>query len=150
MKFMYQDGLTQNQTTEIKRNNPCQRFVKESENKYWFLSNIINGSNKSCYRTIEVDGTRYNVNLNNGIAYRMPVNKTSNSLHSPKCRYFGQLITDYPMGSLGNSVSYNADTIDQLLKLFETHHCKGVLIIRENKKTYPDFQWEIVDRINWK
>jgi hypothetical protein len=37
-----------------------------------------------------------------------------------------------------------------LLKLFEIHHCKGVLIIRENKKTYPDFQWEIVDRINWK
>lgn len=69
------------------------------------------------------------------------------SIHSPKARFSASVNFDKPVKGLGSVVSLTADSIAQLKS--DIAHCgyrKADVTIRENRKTYPEFEWVVVER----
>lgn len=66
------------------------------------------------------------------------------SLHSPKSKYRGEIVFESPRQGLGSVVSYTNDDIEYLRALLHKQ-APGHIIIRENKATYPSFDWVIVE-----
>ena len=67
---------------------------------------------------------------------------------SPKNKFFADITYSKPLSEIGSASSTGAMTIEQvkLQAVFYTDQAKrfGIdshVIIRENKKTYPDFEW---------
>lgn len=72
------------------------------------------------------------------------------SLRSPKNKFCGTINFDKPLIGLGSSVSYTADSIEQLKKDCENqagkHPCH--IVIKENMKPYPEFDWKTIETYN--
>lgn len=71
------------------------------------------------------------------------------SIRSPKNRYMIEVSFDKPLSSLGSVISFTSDSIDHLRSLISSYtKYAGLVRIFENKKTYPEFDWQIVEQYN--
>lgn len=71
------------------------------------------------------------------------------SLHSPKNRYFAELHISPASPTLGSVLSYGAMTLEGALNIARTEAAKltgrkVTITVRENKATYPSFDWQEV------
>ncbi len=75
------------------------------------------------------------------------------SLHSPKNRFRCEINLNTALIGIGGVTSFNANTIEGIMDGIEQRNgtiqrAKGAsIVILENKKTYPEFEWEIIERI---
>ena len=68
-------------------------------------------------------------------------------MHSPKRKFRGEIHFEKPVKGIGSQVSYMADSIEQLKSYSEIHkNNKFTMYIYENKKTYPEFDWQMVEK----
>lgn len=69
--FKYENGFSKREIEMTLVYNRFQQFVHVSEDEYYELSKIYNNSQKDCYKIVTrlEDGKKFNVNMNNGIAY---------------------------------------------------------------------------------
>lgn len=69
--YRLKNGYTGREVEVMKAHNIFAQFVKVSDNEYYNLRNVYNNSRKPCYKIVTrvQDGKRFNVNMNNGIAY---------------------------------------------------------------------------------
>lgn len=69
--FKYENGFSKRDVELKLVYNRFQQFVHVSENEYYELSHVYNDSKKDCYKIVTrlEDGKKFNVNMNNGIAY---------------------------------------------------------------------------------
>lgn len=72
------------------------------------------------------------------------------SFKSPKNRYSVEINYDKPLKELGSVVSFTANTIEECRELaaMQAEHYPSMVVIRENKKTYPEFDWVVVEKYN--
>ena len=69
--FKYEHGFS-NRAVDLKLlYNRFQQFVYVAEDEYYELSYIYIDSKKGCYNLVArlEDGKKFNVNMNNGVAY---------------------------------------------------------------------------------
>lgn len=69
--FKYENGFSKKEIETMLVYNRFKKFVQVSEDEYYELSNVYNDSQKGCYKIVTrlEDGKKFNVNMNNGIAY---------------------------------------------------------------------------------
>lgn len=69
--FKYENGLSKKEIERMLVYNRFKQFVQVFEDEYYELSNVYNDSQKDCYKIVTrlEDGKKFNVNMNNGIAY---------------------------------------------------------------------------------
>lgn len=70
--FKNKNGFSKRETELMLNVNRFLQFVQVSENEYYIYCNRFNNSTVDSYKIIErcSDKKRFNVNMNNGIAYR--------------------------------------------------------------------------------
>lgn len=70
--YKNEKGFDERQQAIIRSADRLCNFVKMKTGETFILNLwLLNDSDKACYKVFEgLDGTRYNVNLNNGIAYK--------------------------------------------------------------------------------
>lgn len=66
------------------------------------------------------------------------------SIHSPKNKFRGDITFPEPRKGVGSVISYTSNRIDEL-KAWLQSYAPGHIRIYENKKTYPEFDWQIVE-----
>lgn len=75
------------------------------------------------------------------------------SLHSPKNKFRCEINLNNALEGIGSVTSFNANTIKGIMGGIEQRsgtiqRAKGAsIVILENRKTYPEFEWEIIERI---
>lgn len=76
------------------------------------------------------------------------MNQEQPSLHSPKNRYHVEVHYPKPLPKLGSVVSFGTMTIDgidsYIRRYWMNNQPVARIIIRENLKTYPEFDWKTV------
>lgn len=71
------------------------------------------------------------------------------SAHSPKNKFRCQINLKNALAGIGSVISFNANTIEGIMDGIEQksgtiQRAKGAtIVIYENKKTYPEFNWQI-------
>lgn len=69
-------------------------------------------------------------------------------MRSPKNKYHVEVSFDKPLKDIGSVVSFttnNINDVDEIIKAYHMHGEKRVnVVIKENKKTYPEFKWEVI------
>lgn len=71
------------------------------------------------------------------------------SLHSPKAHYSASVYFDKPVRGLGSVVSLTADSVEQLKSdIARCGYKRAAVVIRENRKKYPEFEWVKVESYN--
>lgn len=79
-------------------------------------------------------------------------NKNENimtSLHSPKAHFSASVYFNKPVKGLGSVVSLTADSIEQLKSdIACCGYKRATVVIRENRKRYPEFEWVKVESYN--
>ena len=69
-------------------------------------------------------------------------------MRSPKDKYYIEVHFDKPLKYIGSGVSFTTNDIndiDEVIKAYHMHGEKRVnVVIKENKKTYPEFKWEVI------
>lgn len=70
--YKFENGISESEKEIILSINRSQQFIQVSTNVYYKKSNVQNNSKNPCYRIVKrlQDGKLFNVNLNNGIAYK--------------------------------------------------------------------------------
>ena len=95
-------------------------------------------------------GNQKAIDILNNLEVREVANKPKEepSLHSPKNRYRIEVHFNEPLPDLGSVVSFgtmNLDGIDNYIRRYWMYQQPEVhIIIRENLKTYPEFDWKVV------
>ncbi len=75
------------------------------------------------------------------------------SLHSPKNKFRCEINLNNALIGIGGVISFSANTIEGVMSGIQQRNgtiqrAKGAsIVIFENKKTYPEFEWEIIERI---
>ena len=71
MEYMYKNGLNEHRVRIIKSARKNQEFIKVCEDEYYMKCTRHNNTVSSCYKIVNriEDGKKFNVNMNNGIAY---------------------------------------------------------------------------------
>lgn len=116
--------------------------------------NGINGGRKMSHydKLVEMaeKGNQKAIDILNNLEVREVANKSKEepSLHSPKNRYRIEVHFNEPLPDLGSAVSFgtmNLDGIDNYIRRYWMYRQPEVhIIIRENLKTYPEFDWKVV------
>ena len=116
--------------------------------------NGINGGRKMSHydKLVEMaeKGNPKAIDILNNLEVREVANKHKEepSLHSPKNRYHIEVHFNEPLPDLGSVVSFgtmNLDGIDNYIRRYWMYQQPEVhIIIRENLKTYPEFDWKVV------
>ena len=74
------------------------------------------------------------------------------SLRSPKNRYFVQVNYPQPLEGIGSVVSFGTMSLegieDYIRKYWMNNQPTVYVVIRENKKQYPSFDWVEVRKFN--
>lgn len=123
------------------------------------MSNGINGGRKmSFYEKLVQMAEQGNERAKNIMAnlevreVETPKKQEEPSLHSPKNRYHVEVHFPEPLENLGSVVSFgtmNLDGIDNYIRRYWMYGQPTVhVIIRENLKTYPQFDWKEVRNEN--
>lgn len=68
----------------------------------------------------------------------------ANSMKSPKNKFYGQITFEKPRKEIGSVVSFTSNDIDAL-KTWLKRYAPGHVTIKENKATYPSFDWQSVE-----
>lgn len=75
-------------------------------------------------------------------------------MRSPKNKFSVEASFDKPLKGLGSVVSLTAPTIEKARYYIEREcdrlKTDAYIVIRENKKTYPEFDWVIAEKYNYK
>lgn len=119
------------------------------------MSNGINGGRKMSFyeKLVQMaeQGNERAKNIMANLEVREVANKPKQeepSLHSPKNRYHVEVHFPEPLENLGSVVSFgtmNLVGIDNYIRRYWMYQQPEVhVIIRENLKTYPEFDWKVV------
>lgn len=117
--------------------------------------NGINGGRKMSHYdklvAMAEEGNQKAIDILNNLEVREVANKPKKeepTLHSPKNRYHVEVHFPEPLENLGSVVSFgtmNLDGIDNYIRRYWMYQQPEVhIIIRENLKTYPEFDWKVV------
>ena len=116
--------------------------------------NGINGGRKMSHYdklvAMAEEGNQKAIDILNNLEVREVANKPKEepSLHSPKNRYHIEVHFNEPLEGLGSVVSFGTmslDGIDNYIRRYWMYQQPEVhIIIRENLKTYPAFDWKVV------
>lgn len=70
------------------------------------------------------------------------------SIHSPKLKFRAEVNFDKASSNLGSTVSFKADSIDDLKSIVAAHgfRCPATVVIYENMKAFPEFDWREIER----
>ena len=66
------------------------------------------------------------------------------SLRSPKAKFRGEINFETPREGIGSVVSFTSNSIDELKACLQPY-APGRIRIFENKKTYPSFDWQLIE-----
>ena len=69
-------------------------------------------------------------------------------MRSPKAKFSASIYFEQAVKEIGSQVTFTADNVDQL-KAYARHQAgehRADVVIRENKKVFPEFEWVEVDR----
>lgn len=66
------------------------------------------------------------------------------SLRSPKAKFSGDIHFDTPHEGIGSVVLFTSNNIDELKEWLKPY-APGHIRIFENKKTYPSFDWVLIE-----
>ena len=122
---------------------------------YLCQRNGINGGGKMSHYdklvAMAEEGNQKAIDILNNLEVREVANEPKQEapgLRSPKNRYHVELHFNKPLPGLGSVDSFgtmNLDGIDNYIRRYWMHNQPEVhVIISENLKTYPEFDWKIV------
>ena len=72
-------------------------------------------------------------------------------MRSPKDKFSGKVCFSKPLKGVGSEVLFTANSVEQIksyASMYDTHDY--TLYISENKKQYPEFDWQRIDVITHK
>lgn len=75
------------------------------------------------------------------------------SLHSPKNKFSCEINLNNALSGIGGVISFNANSIEGIMHGIEQRNGTiqraggASVVIFENKKTYPEIEWEVVEII---
>ena len=71
MAYEYEKGFNEHRVRIIKSTRKEQNFIKVGEDEYYMKRKAHNNTVAPCYKIVNriEDGKKFNVNMNNGIAY---------------------------------------------------------------------------------
>ena len=77
----------------------------------------------------------------------------SKVMDSPKSKFHGEIIFSHPIDGVGSAYSASSDNIEDvksfLHKAADGNKAGGHIRIMENQKSYPDFDWKVVDSYDY-
>ena len=69
-------------------------------------------------------------------------------MRSPKNKYHVEVYFEKPLKNIGSVVSFTTNDINDINEIIKAYHMHGEkrvnVVIKENKKTYPAFKWEVI------
>lgn len=69
-------------------------------------------------------------------------------MRSSKNKYHIEVSFGRPLKNIGSVVSFTTNDINDINKVIKAYHMHGEkrvnVVIKENKKTYPAFKWEVI------
>ena len=74
-------------------------------------------------------------------------------MNSPKSKFHGEIIFSHPIDGVGSAYSASSDNIEDvrsfLHKAADGNKAGGHIRIMENRKSYPDFDWQVVESYDY-
>lgn len=69
-------------------------------------------------------------------------------MRSPKAKFSVRINFDEAIKEIGSQVTFTADTVEQLkaYALRQAGEHRADVVIKENKKVFPEFEWVEIDR----
>lgn len=70
------------------------------------------------------------------------------SIHSPKHRFCAEIHFDTPIEGVGSVIRYTSDTLEgaKFLAIVGAQRKSATVVILHNRLTFPEFEWEQVDK----
>lgn len=66
------------------------------------------------------------------------------SPHSPKNKFSVEINFEKALRGVGSVVGYTAPSLSACMAIAARHTSRAHVVIRENKQTYPEFDWQTV------